>query len=308
MAAMAAPPLAGFAIEVLLGRGGMAEVHLARALRGPLVGRAVAVKRLLPGLARDPAQVELFRREGELTRQLHHPAIVTVFDTGVSGGTPYMVLEYVDGRNLRQILSQCAARKILLPVDFAAYLAHVVAEALDYAHSARDAAGRPLGIVHCDVSPSNLFISRLGEVKLGDFGVARTAGAGSASPAAFGKVRYLAPEQIRGEPVTPAADLFALGAVLFELLTDEPAFAGADVNEVGQRILRGERRGPRELRPAVPGALDAVVRKALSADPAQRFGSAAEMAAEIAAHYDPGIGTPLAIAAVVRGLFGASAS
>jgi eukaryotic-like serine/threonine-protein kinase len=305
---MAPRVLAGCAIEALVGRGGMAEVYRARVLEGPRAGQAVAVKLLLPGLARDAAQVALFQREGELTRRLRHPAIVTVYETGVSAGAPFIVMEYVDGRNLRQILAQCAARGILLPIDFAAYLAHVIAQALDCAHTACDDDGRPLGLVHCDVSPSNVFVSRLGEVKLGDFGVARTVAEGGAGQAALGKVRYLAPEQIRAQVVTAAADLFALGAVLFEMLTNQPAFPGVEAEEVGRRVLQGGTQGPKDLRPEVPAALDAIALKSLAVDPAERFASAAEVAAEIEAHYDPAIGTPLAIAAVVRGLFGASAS
>lgn len=297
--------IAGCTIEALIGKGGMAEVYRARVVEGPRSGQTVAVKRLMPALAKDQAQVALFVREGELTRQLRHPAIVSVYETGLAGETPFMVMEHVDGRNLRQILLQCAARRILLPVDFAAYLAHVVADALDYAHAACDSSGRPLGVVHCDLSPSNVFISRLGEVKLGDFGVARTTGAGAGGgQAAFGKVRYLAPEQLRGEPVTPRTDLFSLGAVLFELLTNEPAFPGADADEVGQKILNGELRSPAALRAGIPHALAALCLRCMAALPAERVKSAGEFGREIAALYDPAVGTPLAIAAVVRGLFG----
>ncbi len=295
---------AGYAVEALVGKGGMAEVYRARAQVGPYAGETVALKRLRPELARDAAQVALFQREAALTRLLRHPAIVSVLDTGIAGSTPFIVMEYVDGRNLRQILSQCVARAILLPIDFAAYLAHVLAGALAYAHAARDGAGRPLGIVHCDLSPSNVFISRDGEVKLGDFGVARTAAEVGPGQVAFGKVRYLAPEQIRGEAVTPRTDLFALGAVLFELLTNEPAFPGSSVDEVGQKILRGELRAPSSLRREVRHPLDALVLRCMAALPMERVASAAAFAGEISELYDHGVGTPLAIAAVVRGLFG----
>jgi serine/threonine protein kinase len=193
----------------------------------------------------------------------------------------------------------------LLPIDFGAYLAHQLALALDHAHAGVDREGRPLGIVHCDVSPSNVFISRTGEIKLGDFGVALTPG-GQKEPrqGAFGKINYLAPEQLRGETVTPRTDLFALGAVLFELLTNQRAFPGASVEEVGARILSSQLRAPSEVRPEVPAELDALTRRCLLAAPQDRWESAAALAAAIAARYDPAIGTPLAIAAVVRGLFG----
>ncbi|HUL60455.1 MAG TPA: serine/threonine-protein kinase [Anaeromyxobacteraceae bacterium] len=298
---------ADYEIETLVGKGGMAEVYRAVALSGPAAGRTVALKRLLPDLARDPAYVDLFHREAAVTRRLHHPACVEVLDVGLAEGSPYIAMEYVDGRNLREILSQCAERSILLPLDFGSYVAHVLAQALAHAHAGADRAGQPLGIVHCDVSPSNVFISRLGEIKLGDFGVALTAGASKAvaGHGAFGKIQYLAPEQIRGEGVTPRTDLFALGCVTFELLTNQRAFPGTDVNEIGQKILRGKLRAPSEIRPEVPFELDAIVLRCLAPAPEDRWPSAAAFAAELATRYDPAIGTPLAIAAVVRGLFGA---
>ncbi|HVI94725.1 MAG TPA: serine/threonine-protein kinase [Anaeromyxobacter sp.] len=302
---MSARRIAGYALEALVGRGGMAEVYRAIACEGPLTGRTVAVKRLLPALAGDPESARRFAEEAAITRRLRHRNVVEVLDAGVADGAPFIAMEYVDGRNLRQILAQCAARGILLPVDFGAHVAHAVCEALAHAHAGRDEAGLPLGIVHCDVSPSNVFISRTGEIKLGDFGVALREGAAPPPGGAFGKIRYLAPEQIRGERPTPRSDLFALGAVLFELLTNAPAFPGADVNEVGQRILAGRLRAPSEVRPEVPFALDAIVLRALSPDPADRPPSATAVAGELARAYDPAVGTDLAIAAVVRGLFGA---
>ncbi len=305
---MPPPRLAGYTLQALVGRGGMAEVYRAVATDGPLGGRTVAVKRLRPELAGDPEYVALFAEEAAVTRRLRHPHVVEVLDAGIAAGTPYIAMEYVDGRNLREILARCAARAILLPVDFGAHVAHAVALALEHAHGGRDDAGAPLGIVHCDVSPSNVFISRHGEIKLGDFGVALH-GAGTrpaaGGPGVFGKIRYLAPEQLRGERPTPRTDLFALGAVLFELLTNAPAFPGGDVNEVGQRILAGRLRAPSELRPEVPFALDAVVLRSLAADPADRYPDAGALAGELAQAYDASIGTDLAIAAVVRGLFGA---
>jgi serine/threonine protein kinase len=298
--------LSGYRIEALVGKGGMAEVYRAVALVGPRAGQRFAVKRLRPDLARDPGFVRLFEQEAEVTRRLRHPGIVEVIETGFAGGTPYIVMDFVDGRNLRQILAQCAARTILLPADFGVYVAHQVSVALAHAHEGRDEAGRLLGIVHCDVSPSNVFVSRLGGIKLGDFGVALTPGAAPGGPAVgtFGKIGFLAPEQIRGEPPTPRTDIFALGAVFFELLTNEPAFPGRDVNEVGQRILGGKLRAPAELRVELPFELDAMVLRCLAPDPADRYPSAAAFAAEVATRYDPAVGTSLAIAAVVRGLFG----
>ena len=299
--------LGAYDLLSLAGRGGMAEVWRAVARSGPLAGRDVAVKRLRAELSADPEFLALFEQEAAVTRRLHHPAVVEVLDAGVDGATPYLVMDYVDGRNLRDVLGQCGQRAILLPPDFCAFLAHVVAQALDHAHVGVDAAGLPLGIVHCDVSPSNVFISRLGEIKLGDFGVALSQGFATGQTAgAFGKIHYLAPEQLRGDPVGPRTDLFALGSLLFELLTNQKAFPGTSINAVGQRILRGELRAPSEVRPELPFELDELVLRCLALDPADRWESAAAFGAAVAGRYDTAIGTPLAIAAVVRGLFGAT--
>ena len=302
---MAPSLFAGCAIGNLLGRGGMAEVWQGVVVDGPAAGREVAVKRLLPELARDPEYVVMLEQEALVTRRLAHAAIVEVLDAGVEDGTPFIVMEFVDGRNLREVLARCAERQILLPVDFALYVAHVVADALGHAHAGRDREGHPLGVVHCDVSPSNVFISRLGEVKLGDFGVAVTATTRARTGGgAYGKVRYLSPELLRGERPTPQSDLFALGCVLFECLTNEPAFPGEDVNTIGQRILKGVLRAPSEVRPELSFDVDAIVLRCLAPAPADRWPSALELAGAIASQYDPSIGTPLAIASVVRGLFG----
>ena len=221
---------------------------------------------------------------------------------------PFLVMEYVDGRNLRDVLAQCAARRILLPVDFGCYVAHVVAGALAHAHEGRDEAGAPLGIVHCDVSPSNVFVSRLGAVKLGDFGVARAAGAGGR---ARGRVREDAVPRPRAHPRRAAHPaerrVRARRGASSSSLTNARAFPGRDVNEVGQRILAGPPARPvggppgaavraRRARPALPRA-----------GSAERWPERGGVAREIALRYDPARSArTLAIAAVVRGLFGVS--
>ena len=295
--------LGEYDIEARIGRGGMAEVFLARVVGGPRAGSPVAVKRLLPSLAGDPAYRELFAAEARLATQLRHPAIVEVIASGEESGAPFLVMEYVDGRDLARLLAACRRRGLSLPLDFALHVAHRVAEALAAAHAARDEVGEPLGIVHCDVSPSNVFVSRRGEVKLGDFGVARPMGRGPA--AALGKLRYLAPEQLQGGLLTPAVDVFGLGATLYELLTGAHAFPGDDPQEVVAAVAGAARRLPSALRPEVPAAVDALVVSALAAAPAERPPSAAAMATALEGLFDERIGNTLAIAALVRGVLGA---
>jgi serine/threonine protein kinase len=260
----------------------------------------VAVKRLLPGLARDPEHLRLFMAEIRLAERLRHPNVVEVLEAGLDDrGSPYLVMEYVDGCDLARLLAACAARGIDLPVDFALHIAHALAEALHHAHTLRDEEGRSLGIVHCDLSPSNVFVSRLGEVKLGDFGVARALGAGR-GVAALGKVRYLAPEQLRQEPVSPRTDVHGAGAVLFELLTGKHAFPGTDPDAVARQILSGVRRPPSAERAGLGPEIDRLVLRALA--PRDRHPDAAALAEDLAAHHDASVGNPLALAAVVRGV------
>jgi serine/threonine protein kinase len=184
------PRFGKFEVLQLLGRGGMAEVYKARIVEGPRSGQLVALKRLSPKLSQDSEALDLFTGEADISRLLRHPNIVQVFETGVVGDLYYLAMEYVDGRDLAAVLSRCRERRILLPATFAVHIARATLDALAYAHSARGPSGQPLDIIHCDVSPSNLFISRSGEIKLGDFGIAKVHAHGDADPGGtlWGKV------------------------------------------------------------------------------------------------------------------------
>lgn len=289
-----------------LGRGGMAEVFRARVLSGKYQGWDVAVKRLLPSLTGDPSSVECFIREADLSTQLDHPNIVKVLDVGIAEGTYYIVMELVDGKDLAQILRRCKQRGIPLPIDFAVYLGKVLLESLAYAHTATGPQGEALGIVHCDVSPSNIFISRMGEVKLGDFGVARVFFDGSRDQReVLGKPYYLSPESLRGI-VTPEADLWAATVVLYELLTLERPFTGNTPEEVFFNIRHRRYRPMHALRGEIPELLEELVGRGFAARIEDRYPTAESYAQALTPHYDELVGTPLAIAAVVRGLFGTS--
>jgi serine/threonine-protein kinase len=292
-----------YEILAMIGKGGMAEVYRGRVLSGPRENWPVAIKRLLPELARDPGYVDLFASEADLTRFLDHPNIVKVYEVGVLDEVYFIAMEHVDGRDLGQVLRRCKQRGIPLPIDFAVFLARSLLEALAYAHQAKDPQGKALGLVHCDVSPSNLFISRTGEIKLGDFGVARGRTAIGTDVDVMGKPYYLSPEAIAGK-VTPHADLWAATVTLYELLTLERPFVGKNPQEVCAAITARRHREVRELRPEISPELEAIVERGFAADPARRFQSAAEYAHALDGHFDPNVGTPLAIGAVVRGLFG----
>jgi serine/threonine-protein kinase len=295
-----------YLLEQLIGRGGMAEVFCARDLSGPHRGRRVAIKRLLPELAQDAQYLKLFTAEVDLSRLLHHPSIVEVYEAGTVGEQRYMAMEYVDGRDLGMVLRRCRDRTILLPVDFAVFLGVTLLDALAYAHNARAPSGKPLGIVHCDVSPSNLFISRVGEIKLGDFGIARAQARDWSRLDAriWGKVYYLSPEALEGH-IDVAADLWAATVNVYELLTGARPFTGSNLDEVTRAIQAMRPPRVRELRPQVSEALDAAVMRGFSRSPSDRYPDAAVFAGALRPHYNELIGNPMAIAAVVRGLFGA---
>lgn len=289
-----------------IGRGGMAEVYEARVLEGTWEGRKVAIKRLLPEYAENEQYLDLFVSEADLSRMLVHPNIVEVLDSGSIDGTWYMAMDYVDGRDLGAILNRCRERQILLPVDFALFLVQKLLEALDAAHKAVSPSGAPLQLVHCDVSPSNVFISRVGEIKLGDFGIAKVRAVDPTKRnGIWGKVHYASPELLKGGDVLPQADIWAAAVVLYELLTLCRPYTGETIEEIGRDILEGDAPQVTWLRPEIPEAVERVLQMALHPDPDQRFADAGTFAQSLQPLYDETIGTPLAIAAVVRGLFGA---
>jgi serine/threonine-protein kinase len=307
---LAAAPTAFGRFDIIsrIGKGGMCEVFKAKIRSGTRAGELVAVKRLLPEMSQNPEAVDMFLSEADVSRLLRHPNIIEVIETGqVNDGQDesyYIAMEFVDGRDLGQILDRCRVRNILLPVDFSVYLTSKLLEALDYAHNARSRSDQPLEIVHRDVSPGNIFVSRLGEVKLGDFGIARMRSSSGEETGVWGKPYYLAPEALTGEPVTPSTDLWAAAVILYELLTDKRPFRGQTLDELSTQIQEAMPRSPRVLRPGLPDKLAQVTLTALKGSPSERYPTAGKFLEALAPFLDDRIGTPMAIASVVRGLFG----
>jgi serine/threonine-protein kinase len=256
-----------------LGYGGMSEVHSGLDKR---LGRDVAVKVLRADLARDPQFQLRFRREAQNAAALNHPAIVAVYDTGEVttdfGPLPYIVMEYVDGQTLRDIVKTQGPMSQQRVIEVMAD----VCAALDFSHKH--------GIIHRDVKPANIMINRAGAVKVMDFGIARALGEGqnvTQTAAVIGTAQYLSPEQARGEAVDARSDVYAAGCVLFELLTGEPPFTGDTPVAVAYQHVREDPRAPSEVNPAVSPALNAIVLKALSKNPANRYQSSAEMRGDL---------------------------
>ncbi len=221
-----------------LAAGGMAEVFLAKVVGAEGFEKPVAVKRILPSLAQDQEFVELFLREAKLTVSLQHANVVQVFDLGAVRGQYYMVMEFVDGENLRGLQRAATAQQVPLGLREVCFIVQQVAEGLAYAHEKLDASGRPLNLIHRDINPSNVMISTAGEVKLADFGIAKVANAQSGTEVGVvkGKVGYLAPEQVRGAAVDQRADLFLLGLLLYELLSGQQLFSGPDYFQILRSI------------------------------------------------------------------------
>jgi beta-lactam-binding protein with PASTA domain/predicted Ser/Thr protein kinase len=266
-----------YELGALLGRGGMAEVRSAQDLR---LGRTVAIKRLRSDLAADPTFQARFRREAQSAASLNHPAIVAVYDTGeelATDGTglmlPYIVMEYVEGRTLRDILRE--GRRIL--PQRALEIAGAVLDALDYSHRA--------GIIHRDIKPANVMLTPTGDVKVMDFGIARAIADSSATmtqtAAVVGTAQYLSPEQARGEQVDARSDLYSAGCLLFELLTGRPPFVGDSPVSVAYQHVREEAAAPSTLDRDIPPEVDAITLKALAKRVDERYQSAAEMRADI---------------------------
>jgi eukaryotic-like serine/threonine-protein kinase len=273
---MTQPRLLGgrYELDGIVGRGGMAEVYRARDIR---LDRIVAVKTLREDLARDQTFQARFRREAQSAASLNHPSIVAVYDTGEdnTGGThvPYIVMEYVDGRTLRELLRE---DRRLLP-ERALEITDGVLRALDYSHRN--------GIVHRDIKPGNVMLTRDGKVKVMDFGIARAVSDAQATMTqtaqVIGTAQYLSPEQARGERVDARSDLYSTGCLLYELLTGRPPFLGDSPVAIAYQHVRENPVPPSRVDPEVPQWADAIVLRAMAKDPRDRYQSAAEMRQDI---------------------------
>ncbi len=264
--------------------GGMAEVFRAKITSSHGFEKILVIKRILPHLAADPSFVSMFIDEAKLTAQLTHPKIVQVLDFGAVNGQFFTALEYIDGFDALGLLRTAAQKRVQLPRSLAVFIISEVLEALDYAHNARDMEGKPMQIVHRDISPSNLFMSKRGDVKLGDFGIAHAQRRESKTQAGTlkGKYGYMSPEQVVGKPIDARSDLFAIGVVLAELLTGRRLFTAAADLDVLLKVRDVKLDRLDKYGADLPPRLDKIVRRALRKDPDERFQSAADLREELA--------------------------
>jgi len=251
-----------------LGAGGMADVYLAEDQE---LGRSVAIKILNDRHAQDDQFVERFRREAKNAAGLSHPNIVSIYDRGEAEGSYYIAMEYLDGRTVKELLVRNGPPPIPIAIDYA----RQILQAIGFAHRN--------GIVHRDIKPHNVVVGRDGRLKVTDFGIARSGASQMTEVGSIiGTAQYLSPEQARGASTDARSDIYSMGIVLYELLTDEVPFTGDAPVEIAMKHLSEVPRKPSELRPEVPHDLDSIVLRALAKDPEDRFQSAEEMEGELA--------------------------
>ncbi len=276
---VAGETLGKYEILERLAQGGMAEVYLARAPGLEGFEKLVALKRILPHLSHDDRLLGMFLKEARLAATLHHPNIVQVFEVGLSGGCYFFTMEYVDGVDVRTLLRRAEETGKPPPLEHAVAIAISAAAGLHHAHEQVGRDGRPLGIVHRDVSPSNLLVSHDGFLKVSDFGIAKAESEGhdTRTGTLKGKFAYMSPEQCRSERLDRRSDVFSLGIVLYELTTGTSPFRQANDFLTMSRIVDRDAPSPRERRPEYPPELERILLTALHRDPARRFQTAQDL-------------------------------
>jgi eukaryotic-like serine/threonine-protein kinase len=266
-----------------IGSGGMAEVFLARARGAEGTEKLLVLKKIHPALALNHRFIDMFVDEARVAMRLNHSNIVQVYAFEHLEGAYLLSMEYVDGPDLQALESAARHRRRRLPFGLSAFVAAEVAKGLDYAHSRRDDRGEPLDIVHRDVSPQNILVSRQGAVKIADFGIARARWLHEeASQALKGKVGYMAPEQAARRPVDLRSDVYSLGLVLEEMLVGRPMLDLRPGVEPLTAALEARFPLPRDVDPSIPPALDAIVARATARDPSDRYDTARAMAQALA--------------------------
>ena len=260
--------------------GGMADVFKAKKLGARGFSKIFAIKVIKEDISKDPKLKDMFVKEAELSARLVHPNIVQIFELGEVDGVLYIVMEYIHGKNLREIDKLIGFRKI--PWKKSAYIAYKSALGLDFAHGAKDHYGRPLEIVHRDISPQNIMVTFSGEVKVADFGIAKVAKDGIKEEKVLaGKYPFMSPEQTKGDALDKRSDLFSLGIVFYQMLTGRPPFTGKNGLEIIKSIRNDAPTPPYKVNPDIPVNVSNIVMKCLEKEPDFRYNTGLEVAKDI---------------------------
>jgi serine/threonine protein kinase len=300
--------LGSFEILRRLARGGMAEIYLARTSGPSGFEKLVVLKKILGKFADKPRYVQLFLEEAKLAASLDHPNIAQVYDIGMVDGSYFFAMEHLHGQDVRSILHRAWRIGERLPIEHAVQIARHVASALHFAHDKRRSDGTLLGLVHRDVSPSNILVTYDGATKLLDFGVAKSAASTvkTRTGALKGKIAYMSPEQARGAPLDRRSDVFSLGIVLWEMVTTQRLYRAENDLATLQLIIHQPPRPPSQVRPECPPELERIVLRALAQDPDARYPTAEQLVLELdeLAREHKLKQSPNALAATLGQLFG----
>ncbi|MEZ4359024.1 MAG: serine/threonine-protein kinase [Kofleriaceae bacterium] len=263
--------------------GGMAEIYRAKTFDNNGQPHMVAVKRVLAHLAEDDDFIQMIVDEAKIASVLRHPGIARVYEFARAHGEYFIAMEYVDGKDMRTVLERCRQKKRPVPPEHAAYIAAEIGGGLHTAHSAIDARGRPLRIIHRDVSPSNIIVSYAGEVKLCDFGIAKATLSQVTTKTGVikGKVKYMSPEQALGRKLDHRSDVFSLGSCLYEMITRVPPFTASNEPDLLIKVRDAKYRPIAELAPGTPAELEAIADRCLTRSRANRYQTAAEVEADL---------------------------
>jgi serine/threonine protein kinase len=263
--------------------GGMAEVFLAKRVGVKGFEKLLAIKRILPQFSENEEFISMFIDEAKLAAQLNHSNIVQIYDFGSHQDSHYIAMEYIFGKDLRSILKKSKERQERLPETQCAYVATEAAKALEYAHTLKDHFGRPLQIIHRDISPQNILISYEGEMMLADFGIAKAASKSTETRAGVlkGKILYMSPEQAWGKSIDKRSDLYSLGVILYEMVSDRKIFDADSEFSMLEKVRNAQVEFPPEIFEKVPKRLFYIIKKALEKRPGDRYQSAHEMRVDL---------------------------
>jgi serine/threonine protein kinase len=266
-----------------IAQGGMAELYLAKLSGYEGFEKLVAIKKILPDLAEETNLIKAFIDEAKLAAFLQPPNIVQIYDFGSVNDTYYIAMEYLYGKDLKMVTKQYKEKGMLLSLENALYIATQVCAGLDYAHKLKDFQGKPLNIIHRDIGPHNVFITYDGQVKIIDFGIAKAATQVNKTQhgSIKGKITYMSPEQARGEKIDHRSDIYAMGILLYEMVTHERMFDGEYSYNLFKKVLESEYRRAREINSELPDDLYRIIDRALEKDPDMRYQSAEEMLAAL---------------------------
>ncbi|MBW2733244.1 MAG: protein kinase [Deltaproteobacteria bacterium] len=266
-----------------IGGGGMAQIYQAKTKGLAGFEKTLALKVINPEYANEKRFIDMLVDEAKITVNLAHANIAQVFDLGECNGIYYIAMEFVDGLDVLELVNGMHAMQRRLPVEAVAYIGRQICSGLHYAHTRKDHNGKARNLVHRDISPQNVLVSRNGEVKVVDFGIAKAAGMSSKTQAGVikGKVNYMAPEQVMGQSADPRTDIFSVGVVLWESLTASMVYSADNMGELVVAVRKAEIAAPSTKRPEIPPALDAIILRALHPNRMERFQTAHELQVEL---------------------------